>query len=71
MLVLRRSEGQAIVIANNIEIRVLKTTRHQVKLGINAPKDVAVHREELLENLMEEQKFEIVLPRQLAKEVER
>ena len=53
MLVIRRRAGESILIADDIEIEVLETTPTRVKLGIKAPKTVAVLRKEV--RLTEEQ----------------
>jgi carbon storage regulator len=47
MLVIRRRAGESILIADEIEIEVLETTPTRVKLGIKAPKEVAVLRKEV------------------------
>ncbi len=47
MLVLTRRLGEAITIGDNIRIVVVDISGHQVKLGIDAPKDVEIYREEL------------------------
>ena len=47
MLVFTRKRDEAIVIGDGIEIRVLRTTRDGVKLGVTAPASVAVHRREI------------------------
>ncbi len=47
MLVIRRRAGESILIADDIEIEVLETTPTRVKLGIKAPKAVAVRRKEV------------------------
>ncbi len=49
MLILTRSENQEILIGDNIRIVVLKTTNGQVRLGIDAPKELVVLRGELKE----------------------
>ena len=49
MLVLTRKPEQSIVIAGNIEIVILEVRGEQVRVGIRAPKEIAVHRKELLE----------------------
>ena len=51
MLVLTRKEGEAIAIGDDITITVVSVKGGQVKLGINAPRDVAVHREEVWQRL--------------------
>ena len=47
MLVITRKREEAIVIGDGIEIRVLRTGRDEVRLGVTAPPDVAVHRREV------------------------
>ncbi|MGM7318689.1 carbon storage regulator CsrA [Idiomarina sp. ST10R2A5] len=47
MLVLTRRIGEVLRIADNISITVLRADRNQVRIGIEAPKDIGVHREEI------------------------
>ena len=47
MLILTRKISESIVIGDNIVVVVLGMTGSQVKLGIEAPKDISVHREEI------------------------
>ena len=47
MLALSRKKGEALMINNNVEITVLEIKGEQVKLGINAPKEVPVYRKEV------------------------
>ncbi len=54
MLVLTRKVHQSIVIGDGIEVVVLEVRGEQVRLGIRAPKDVAVHRKEIYEQILEE-----------------
>lgn len=54
MLVLARKTGQSIIINENIELFVIEVRGDQVRLGINAPKDIPVHRKELLEQIKAE-----------------
>jgi len=54
MLVLTRKVHQSIVIGDGIEVVVLEVRGEQVRLGIKAPKDVAVHRKEIYEQILEE-----------------
>lgn len=54
MLVLARKTGQSIVINDNIELLVIEVRGDQVRLGIEAPKSIPVHRKELLEQIRAE-----------------
>lgn len=54
MLVLARKVGQSIVINDNIEILVIEVRGDQVRLGIEAPRTIPVHRKELLEQIKAE-----------------
>lgn len=56
MLVLTRKLHQSIVIGDGIEVVVLEVRGEQVRLGIKAPKDVAVHRKEIYEQIQQESK---------------
>ncbi len=49
MLILTRRVGETLKIRDDIEVTVLGLRGGQVRMGINAPKDVAVHREETLD----------------------
>lgn len=54
MLVLTRKVHQSIVIGEGIEVVVLEVRGEQVRLGIRAPKDVAVHRKEVYQQIRDE-----------------
>ena len=54
MLVLTRKLGENIRIGDNVKITVLEVRGAQVKLGIEAPPEVIVHREEIYERIQEE-----------------
>lgn len=56
MLVLTRKVHQSIVIGDDVEVVVLEVRGEQVRLGIRAPKNVAVHRKEIYEQIVEENK---------------
>lgn len=56
MLVLTRKLGQSIVIGDEIEVVVLEVRGEQVRIGIRAPKDVVVHRKEIHDQILEENK---------------
>ena len=49
MLVLTRRKGESIILGDHIEVRVLEVSRHQVKLGVEAPRSVPVYRKEIYE----------------------
>lgn len=49
MLILTRKVGQAIIIGEDIEIKILEIVDGQIKLGITAPKNISVLRKELIE----------------------
>ncbi|MGD9581386.1 MAG: carbon storage regulator CsrA [Vampirovibrionia bacterium] len=51
MLVLTRKTGQKLIIGDNIEIIVLDTKGDSVKIGIKAPKNITVYREEIFEEI--------------------
>ena len=54
MLVLSRKVDQTIVIQHNITIKILEITGDRVKLGINAPRDVVILRQELQDEVRQE-----------------
>lgn len=54
MLALSRKLQESIVIGDNIEITILSISKDQVKIGINAPKDVTIHRKEIYIQIQEE-----------------
>lgn len=56
MLVLTRLHGQSIKIGNEVTVTVLGINGRQVKIGINAPKGVPVHREEVFLRIKAEKK---------------
>ena len=51
MLILTRRVGESVVIGEDVTVTVLGVKGNQVRIGINAPKHVAVHREEIFERI--------------------
>ena len=51
MLILTRREGESVRIGADVTVTVLRVKGSQVRIGVNAPKDVAVQREEIAERL--------------------
>lgn len=58
MLILTRKVGESIMIGDSVEVKVLGLRAGQIKLGIEAPKDLKVHREEIYERIRAEQEEE-------------
>ncbi|MEZ5534719.1 MAG: carbon storage regulator CsrA [Thiolinea sp.] len=54
MLILTRRVGETLMIGDDVSVTVLGVKGNQVRLGINAPRDVAVHREEIYERINQE-----------------
>lgn len=54
MLILSRKVGESLVIADDIIVTVLEVRNQQIRLGITAPRDVDVHREEVFERIAAE-----------------
>jgi len=59
MLILTRRVGESVMIGDDVTITVLGVKGNQVRVGINAPKNVAVHREEIYERIKREQQGEV------------
>lgn len=54
MLILTRRVGETLTIGNEVTVTVLGVKGNQVRIGVKAPKDVAVHREEIFERIRSE-----------------
>ncbi|HSN00235.1 MAG TPA: carbon storage regulator CsrA [Rudaea sp.] len=54
MLILTRRVGETLMIGDAVSVTVLGVKGNQVRIGINAPKDVAVHREEIYQRIKRE-----------------
>ena len=54
MLILTRRIGETLMVGDEVTITVLGVKGNQVRIGVNAPKDVAVHREEIYQRIQKE-----------------
>jgi carbon storage regulator len=65
MLILTRRAGEKLMIGENVVVTVIAVNGNQVRVGVDAPKDVAVHREEIHNRIKQEaadKKLEMELP---------
>lgn len=58
MLILTRRVGESLIIGDTVKVTVLGIKGHQVRIGIDAPKDVTVHRDEVYQKVVAERKTE-------------
>jgi carbon storage regulator len=58
MLILTRRIGETLMVGDDVTITVLGVKGNQVRIGVNAPKDVSVHREEIYERIQREKGIE-------------
>lgn len=54
MLILTRRVGESLMIGDDVNVTVLGIKGNQVRIGVSAPKDVAVHREEIYQRIQQE-----------------
>lgn len=60
MLILRRKTGESVTIGDNIRLTVLDIQGKQIKLGIDAPKSIVIHREEIYKKIVDQNKEAIL-----------
>lgn len=58
MLILTRKVGESIMIGDSVEVKILGLRAGQIKIGIEAPKDLKVHREEIYDRILAEKEDE-------------
>jgi len=70
MLILTRRVGETLMIGDEVTVTVLGVKGNQVRIGVNAPRDVPVHREEIYERIKREQAEGIEHPQAVERQIE-
>lgn len=58
MLILTRRVGETLMIGDEVSVTVLGVKGNQIRIGVNAPKEVSVHREEIYDRIRKEQEVD-------------
>lgn len=56
MLILTRRVGETLMVGDDVTVTVLGVKGNQIRIGVNAPKDIPVHREEIFQRIQREKK---------------
>ena len=57
MLILTRKLGESVIIGDNIKLTVVEISKNQIKFGVEAPKNVIIHREEVFRKIKDENEY--------------